>query len=461
MRYCRVVHLSLVILALLLAAVSTAQPDGTRPHVAELTIDGPIGPATTDYLLRTMEQAQEQGARAILIRMDTPGGLDAATRDIIKAILASPLPVITYVHPAGSRAASAGTYILYGSHIAAMTPSTSLGAATPVQMGGMPSMPGGETEREPTGDDAEAEKSEEAESPAPEGAMERKVVNDAVAFIRGLAVRHGRNADWAERAVREAVSLTASEALAQQVVDVVADNRESLLQQVHGREVAMATGPQVLQTEGLPITAYEPDWRSRFLSIITNPQVASILLLIGVYGLILEGYNPGAMVPGVVGVICLLVAFYALQVLPVNYVGVALIALGALLIVAEVFMPSFGVLGIGGVAALVMGSIMLVDSDVPGMEVSWELVGAIAAVGGFAVLGIVTMVGRSLRMPRPASGKPMVGHSGEVVQYREEGYVVSVDGEYWHAVSDAPLHPGQAVKVVDQDGLRLILAPQA
>lgn len=457
-------------LALALLGISGWAQQESEAHVAELTIDGPIGPATTDYLTRSMETAEEQGARAILIRMDTPGGLDAATRDIIKTMLASPLPVITYVHPAGARAASAGTYILYGSHIAAMTPSTTLGAATPVQMGGgggLP-LPGGQQDRDPesgeTGESGNTEKSEpeagQAEpegeqAPVPADAMERKVVNDSVAFIRGLADRHGRNADWAEKAVRQAATLTASEALEQNVINAVSENREDLLAQLDGREVKLESGPVTLRIADLPIRAYEPDWRSEFLSIITNPQIASILLLIGVYGLILEGYNPGAMVPGVVGVICLLTALYALQVLPVNYVGVALIVLGGILILAEAFVPSFGVLGIGGVVAMVLGSIMLVDTEVPGMEVSYELIGAIAAVGGLVVLGIMTMVGRSLRMPRLASNKAMEGRTGQVTQVTEEGYKVSIDGEFWDADSDAELSEGETVEVTEQDGLRL------
>jgi membrane-bound serine protease (ClpP class) len=438
-----------------LGLIGLAETEG-EPHVAKLTVDGPIGPATTDYLTRSMEHAQERGARAILIRMDTPGGLDVSTRDIIKAILAAPLPVITYVYPPGGRAASAGTYILYGSHVAAMAPSTSLGAATPVQMGGAP-VPGADDEPE-ADEEVDEEEREEDEPRVPRGdAMERKMVNDAVAFIRGLAERHGRNADWAERAVREGISATASEALELNVIEVVAADQEDLLRQVHGMEVAMDFGPLTLETEDLPIVEYAPDWRNEFLSLITNPQIASILLLIGIYGLILEGYNPGAMVPGVVGVICLLIGLYALQVLPVNYVGVALIVLGAIMIISEMFVPSFGVLGIGGVIALVLGSIMLVDTDIPGMEVTYEVVGAIAAVGGIAVLFIATMLGRSLRIPRLASGKAMVGHVGEVAQITEEGFKVSIDGEYWSAVSDDSLNEGEAIEVVGQEGLILTI----
>ena len=310
-------------------------------------------------------------------------------------------------------------------------------------------------------DDGSEDSGEESseKSPQPGSAMERKVINDSVAFIRGLAERYDRNADWAEKAVRDAVSLTASEALEQNVIDLVADNREDLLAQLDGREVKLESGPFTLQTADLPIVSYAPDWRSELLGIITNPQIASILLLIGVYGLILEGYNPGALVPGVVGIICLLLGLYALQVLPVNYAGLALIVLGGILILAEAFLPSFGVLGIGGVIALVMGSIMLVDTDVPGMEVSYEIVGAVAAVGSLVVLGIVTMVGRSLRMPRKDVSHAMVGRVADVTQVGEEHATVRIDGEFWTVSSEQPLKPGDTVEVVSQDGLHLRVRP--
>ncbi|MCW8124956.1 NfeD family protein [Microbulbifer halophilus] len=460
--------------ALLLAALFSlafAQP-AQRPHVAEFSIEGPIGPATTDYLVRAMEEAQGDGAELFLIRMDTPGGLDAATRDIIKHILASDIPVTTYVNPAGARAASAGTYILYASQIAAMTPSTTLGAATPVQMGGVPGQQppgeqpqqgGGESEEKPA-EGKEKESGEEKDDASKPGtAMERKVTNDAVAFIRGLANRHGRNADWAEKAVREAATLTAGEALEQNVIDIVADNREDLLEQVAGREVVLDTGEATVDERiaELPVQTYEPDWRNEILALITNPQIAYILLLIGIYGLIFEGYNPGAMVPGIVGVICLLLAFYALQVLPINYAGLALIIVGALLIVAELFMPSFGALGIGGVIALVIGSVMLIDTDVPGMQVSRGLIGAIAGVSGLAVLGILLAVGKSVRQPRIPADQALVGRSATVSEIQGDVVLVHVGGEIWRATCDVSVAPGDRVTVTEQHGLRLKVEPSS
>ncbi|MFA0810730.1 NfeD family protein [Microbulbifer epialgicus] len=447
----------------------SAAQEGAFPHVALLTIDGAIGPATTDYFKRATEEAGERGAELIILHIDTPGGLDAASRDIIQHILSSPIPIATYVYPSGARAASAGTYILYASQIAAMAPATTLGAATPVQIGGPPGTPapGGKPqenekkeEKEKKEGDEESEEEKE-EKPLSGTAMERKVVNDSVAFIRGLAQRHGRNADWAEKAVREAATLTASEALEMNVVDIVAKNDQDLLKQIAGRKVSLDSGEITISPEiaQLPIENYEPDWRNELLALITNPQVAYILLLIGIYGLIFEGYSPGAFVPGIVGVICLLLAFYALQVLPINYAGLALIIVGALLIVAEVFMPSFGALGIGGIIALVIGSVMLIDTDVPGMQVSRKLIGAIAGVSGLFLLTFFLALGRSLRTPRVPADQALVGRSAVVSDVTETEVLVHLDGEIWKAQCETPLEPGQRVRVIAQHGLLLYVEP--
>ncbi|MCQ3827936.1 nodulation protein NfeD [Microbulbifer elongatus] len=448
-----------------------AEPEReNQPHIAQLSINGPIGPATTDYLVRTSETAQENGARLIIVNMDTPGGLDAATRDIIQHILASEIPYVTYVTPAGARAASAGTYILYASHVAAMTPSTTLGAATPVQMGGVPGQqeaPQKTPDKSPKdsdgGEKADAgdKRGGESEGSKPASAMERKVINDSVAYIRGLAQRHGRNADWAEKAVRDAATLTAQEALAENVIDVVAENQQQLMKQLPNREIVLDGKKQPIAGDvaELPVVAYEPDWRNELLSLITNPQIAYILLLIGIYGLIFEGYSPGAIVPGVVGVISLLLAFYALQVLPINYVGLALIIVGALLIAAELFVPSFGALGIGGVIALVIGSVMLIDSDVPGMRVSKALIGSIAAISGLGLLGLLYAVGHSLRKPKVAANKTMVGRTAVVIDVEPE-LLVKIDGEIWRACCDNQLTEGQLVTVTEEQGLILQVRPE-
>jgi len=457
----------IALLLLLPAALAAARDEVPQPHVAQLSIDGAIGPATTDYLERTMARAQAAGARLLVVHIDTPGGLDAATRDIIQHILASPVPVATYVYPSGARAASAGTYILYASQIAAMAPATTLGAATPVQMGGVPAPA---EPKEPEGANAPQGQGKDKTDGGEPGAadstastMERKMTNDAVAFIRGLAKRNGRNADWAEKAVREAATLTADEALQMNVVDLVAKNDADLLRQLAGRKVTLESGAVTLPADlaELPLQSYAPDWRNKLLALITNPQVAYILLLVGIYGLIFEGYSPGALVPGITGVICLLLAFYALQLLPINYAGLALIVVGALLIVAELFVPSFGALGIGGVIALVIGSVMLIDSDAPGMQISRGLIGAIAGVSGLALLGLLWAVGRSLRKPRPAIDQAMVGRTAVVIELQGDDVLVHLGGEIWQARCDAPVRPGERVTVVAQDGLALQVQPQS
>ncbi|HKJ76837.1 MAG TPA: nodulation protein NfeD, partial [Gammaproteobacteria bacterium] len=330
----------------------------------QLEIDGPIGPATSDYVVRSLEEAANRNAAAVILRMDTPGGLSSSMREIIQAILASPVPVLGYVAPEGARAASAGTYILYACHVAAMAPATNLGAATPVSIapaGGGPDTPGSEGEKGPD-------------------AKTQKAVNDAVAYIRGLAKRRDRNAEWAEKAVREAASLDAEAAVKENVADLIAKDVPDLLAQADGRQVEVGGETRTLATKDLMVERLEPDWRSRLLSVITNPNVAYILMLIGIYGLIFEFSNPGMIVPGVVGAICLMLALFAFQVLPVSYAGVGLILLGIALMVAEAFAPSFGILGIGGVVAFVIGSIILMDTDVPGFGVSLWAIGATGAV---------------------------------------------------------------------------------
>lgn len=429
-----------------MAVLSMAQSSTTH-HVAVLKVDGAIGPATTDYLTRTMDKAIAAGAQLVVVKLNTPGGLDMATRDIIQAYLLSPVPVVSYVYPSGSRAASAGTFMLYGSHIAAMTTASNLGSATPIQMGAQLSV-----EAAPEEPASDSNPEQEAESST---AMERKVINDSVAYIRGLAERHGRNADWAEQAVREAVNVTAKEALELGVIDIVADTLDDLLVQVERRTVNMEDGDWVIEVADLPIIEYDPDWRNELLSIITSPQIAYILLLVGIYGLILEGYNPGSLVPGVIGAISLLLGLYALQMLPINYVGLALMILGALLILAEAFVPSFGILGIGGVVALVLGSIMLIDTDAPGMEMPYEIIGAVAAVSGLIVLYIVLSVGKVLRMKTVPSEQAMVSQTGVVKAILPQGYEVLVMGELWKAQAEQPLKVGDAIVVVGQQGLAL------
>lgn len=420
-----------------------------------LTIDGPIGPATTGYVERGIEDAENQGAELVLLRIDTPGGLDQAMRDIVKAILASEVPVIGYVSPSGARAASAGTYILYATHVAAMTPATNLGSATPVSIGG-----GGGPMPSPGGKENGGKESDGGEEAADnETAMRRKVVNDAVAYIRGLAERRGRNADWAEKAVREGASLSAEQALEQNVIDLLAGDTAELMQAIDGRTVSVAGGEVELDTADLTLTELEPDWRMKLLAVITNPTVAYILMMIGIYGLILEGYNPGTFVPGVVGAICLLLALFAFQILPVNFAGLALLGLGIALMVAEAFAPSFGILGLGGVAAFVFGSVMLMDTGVPGYEVPLAIIGAVAAASALVMFLIIALFMRSRSRSVATGREGMVGAEGEALEDFEERGRVFVHGESWRATTSAPVARGQRVRVTDIEGLTLTVMP--
>ncbi len=442
---------------LLLGLLSPARSDNTA---VLLDIKGPIGPATSDHVSRGLEKAAEQDATVFILRMDTPGGLDSSMREIIQAILASPVPVVSYVAPSGARAASAGTYISYASHVAAMAPGTNLGAATPVQIGG-PGMPPLSPPKAPGNDEKETEKNAKdapAES-APPSAMRRKVESDARAYIRSLAQMRGRNVEWAEKAVKEAASLSADEALRENVIDLIADDVPDLLAKLDGREVVVQSKPRRLETSGLGVTYLKADWRTELLAVITNPNVAYILMLIGIYGLLFEFYSPGLVGPGVIGAICLLLALYAFHVLPVSYTGLALTLLGVALMVAEAFLPSFGILGIGGIAAFVIGSIMLMDSDVPGFTIAWQLIGSVALGAGGLLMLVLTLLARSRRRAVVSGPEDMIDDSGPVLDWAGNEGTVRIHGEIWRARAEGSISPGQHVRVVGIDGLTLDVEP--
>lgn len=443
---------ALIILALLalLPALPLSKASGQEAKATGdiwlIDIEGAIGPATSDHVVRGMEQASQAGASLIILRMDTPGGLDAAMREIIREILASDVPVASWVGPGGARAASAGTYIAYASHVSSMAPATNLGAATPVQIAA-PSLPG------PAGD------SEEESTGAEPTAMEKKMVNDAAAYIRGLAELRGRNGNWAEQAVREGNSLNADEALELGVIDLIADNIDALIAQVGGLTVDLDGEQHTVSTGDGEIHHHQMDFRTEFLSIITNPSMILILGMLGIYGIILEFYNPGALIPGVVGVICLLLAGYAVQLLPLNYAGLALLVVGIALMVAEAFMPSFGILGIGGVIAFCIGGLMLFDTEMEAFQVGIPIIAATAAVSALIIIATVNIAVK-LRKKQVTTGTGvLIGEIGRVLEdipgvEHTQGQV-RVGGEIWRARSDEAIAAGEDVRVDAVDGLLL------
>ena len=438
----------LIVVAASAGMLAFAAEEAAEGDVWLVDLDGPVGPASVDLVMRSIENAAAVDAQAIVIRMDTPGGLDKSMRDLVKAILASDIPVITYVSPDGARAASAGTYIAYASHIAAMAPATNIGSSTPVSIA--PTVP---QPASPTSDDEPA-------APPPADAMTKKVVNDAVAYLQSLAELRGRNIEWAEETVREGANLRATEALEQNVIDVVAPDLTTLLNELDGWEVKVGNGTQILQTAGALVVRVETDWRHELLSIITDPSIAYGLLIIGVYGIILEFYSPGMVFPAVTGVICLLLGAYGLQMLPINYAGLALIVVGIGLMVAEVLTPTYGVLGVGGVAAFVFGSVMLMDSDIPGYQLPIPIIAGFAIATGGVAFFVVGSAIQARRQKVVTGVESMIGAEALVLDDFDGRGSVRAFGEVWGASSAVPLQKNTKVRVTHVDGLTLTVEPE-
>ncbi|KJG07979.1 serine protease [Photobacterium kishitanii] len=437
-----------------------------------INIKGGIGPAVSDYVTREITEAQKNNAAMIILEMDTPGGLDTSMRQIIQAITVSTVPVATWVGPSGARAASAGTYILFASHIATMAPGTNLGAATPVSLGGgkpksnpfsseKEDKPQPSSESPPSPKDkAPSDVAEEAAKAVPASnktSMEKKVINDAAAYIQSLAKLHGRNAQWAEKAVRQAASLDAEQALKQNVIDFIANDINQVVKQSNNTMVKLNGVETPVELNNVTYVEREQDWRFKLLSVLTNPNVAYILMLLGMYGLLLEFYSPGVGLAGVLGGICLVLAMYSLQMLPISYAGLALLVLGIMLMVAEAFSPSFGVLGLGGIVAFVVGSIMLMDTDLPGYQIAAPLIAGFTIVSVVFFFVIVTLLLKSRRRPVTTGVQILIGTQAEVVDCsKADGqYRVLVNGEVWQAKGPQSLKQGDKVTVTNVQGLWL------
>ena len=431
-------------------ALGFAPTGATAEHTSEVWVvdlDGALGPATGDLLIRSIDAAVAANAIAVIIRMDTPGGLDKAMRDVIQKILSAEIPVITFVSPDGARAASAGTYIATASHIAAMAPATNIGSSTPVMIGAAaPAIPG-------------AEDSEQKEA-APQDAMMRKIVNDSVAYLQSLAELRGRNIEWAEMTVREGANLRASEALANNVIDLISADLDSLLQDIDGIEVEIDGSTVVLETADAALHYVETDWRHDLLKVITDPTIAYGLLIFGIYGLILEFYNPGMVAPFVIGIICLLLGAYGLQMLPINYAGLSLIIVGIVMMVMELFTPTMGILGLAGIAAFVFGSLILMDTQAPGFTLPLAVIGAFTASTAALVLFAIGAALRARRQGVRTGREAMVGAPAQALEEFSDAGRVRAFGEIWQARSNVPIGSGEDLEVIAVDELTLVVKPR-
>ncbi len=436
------------LLAVIAALTTTASAQGT---VVVTDIQGAIGVATQRHMAQAIDAARAKQATALVVRLDTPGGLVSATRSIIQSMIASPVPIVVYVAPSGARAASAGTFIVFASHVAAMAPGTNIGAATPVEIGGIPGLP---QPKEQKGD----EKDKQQDSTT---ATQRKAINDVVAMLRSLAQLRGRNVEWAEKAVRDAATLTADEALKEGVIEVVAPSVGSLLAQIDGRKITVDGQELVLSTAKASLTTFTPDWRTKFLAVISDPNIAFILMMIGVYGILLEFWNPGTFLPGTVGAISLILALIAFTVLPVHYGALGLMILGIALMVGEALTPGFGILGIGGVLAFIAGAVFLFeggDADIS-FAISIPLIIGIAVLTAALIFGVIAAALQARKRPTATGAEQLIGSLAQVVDWSGPHGSVRVQGEIWAARSDRPVSPGDSVRVIGRDRLTLIVEP--
>lgn len=443
-----------LISALLVMMIAVTAPTFAQSNkrVALSDVSGAIGVATTRQLTLAMERARAEHAEVLIIRLDTPGGLVSSTRELIKQIVASPIPIVVYVAPSGARAASAGTFLVYASHIAAMAPGTNLGAATPIEIGGVPGVPPPRRD-EPKKDD------KSANGTPSQTAAERKAINDVVALLRSLAQLRGRSPEFAEKAVRDAATLTAEEAHKQAVIEIVAGNMDDLLAQLDGRKVAIGGAEKTLATRSAQIVTIEPDLRTQLLSVISNPNVAFLLLMIGFYGMILEFWSPGSFVPGVVGGISLILALIGLSALPVNYGALGLLVLGIALMMGEVFTPGIGALGIGGLAAFIAGAYFLIEgagADID-IAVSLPLIIGMAATTALLIFGVIAAAMKARRRAPVTGAEQIIGSVGQVIAWQDATGQIRVLGEIWNARATRPLQAGDTVRVVGRDGLTLIV----
>ena len=437
---------------LVMIAVTAPTLAQSNKRVAVSDVSGAIGVATTRQLKLAMDRAQAEHAEALIIRLDTPGGLVSSTRELIKQIVASPIPIVVYVAPSGARAASAGTFLVYASHVAAMAPGTNLGAATPIEIGGVPGVPQPRRD-EPKKDDKSTSGTQ------PQTTAERKAINDVVALLRSLAQLRGRSPEFAEKAVRDAATLTAEEAHKQAVIEIVAGNTDDLLTQLDGRKVAIGGAEKTLATKSAQIVTIEPDLRTQLLSVISNPNVAFLLLMIGFYGIILEFWNPGSFVPGVVGGISLILALIGLSALPVNYGALGLLVLGIALMIGEVFTPGIGALGIGGLAAFIAGAYFLIEGTGADIDiaVSLPLIIGMAATTALLIFGVIAAAMEARRRAPVTGAEQIIGSIGQVIAWQDATGQIRVLGEVWNARAARPMQTGDTVRVVGRDGLTLIV----